>query len=405
MSTADLLSSLGLPADFDPANQLLNYTSIAGDSQTSFAEIDSYVHTLLKNAFIFAARIGAGGLTMIAIWLTSSNRKTPVFILNQLSLLFLVIHSGLYLSYLLGDYASVAFNFTGFADLLISQKALNIYAAASIIQVCLVATIESSMVFQVRTIFNHPDGRYIGYTLTALSFLIGLATTGVYFYDVVKSIIVIFNDKNDVYEFNAHTILFASSVNFMSVILVTKLIMAIRSRRYLGLKQFDSFHILLIMSTQTMIIPSVLTILSYALPSLQRVAIPATSVLLVTLSLPLSSMWASSANNAPTPTSSGYHVYTPSTIKGSIYLSEHGTTLKGDVESTKSQHFRKHPYDIYSHGASINERDGEFDDKELFTPSTAAEEEAKKYWFADDQEIDDEFISKTTHQINGGPRQ
>lgn len=395
--------SLDLPADFNPAYQLLNFTSVEGPISTTFADMDSYVHTILRDAMIFGARIGAGGLAMIALWLTSNNRKTPVFILNQLSLLFLVLHSGLYLNYLLGGYSSLAYIFTGFSEFLIKQQALNVYAVTNVLQVLLTASIEASMVFQVRTIFNHPDGKMVGYPLIGLSLLVALATTGLYFYNCIKSIIDLFNNHHSVYAFNAQTILFASSVNFMSLVLVSKLVMAIRSRRYLGLKQFDSFHILLIMSTQTMIIPSILTILSYALPSFKAVSLPAVSVLLVTLSLPLSSMWAASANNAPTPTSSGYHVYTPSTIKGSIYQSERGTTLKGDGESSKSHRFRKYPYEIYS--PSVNEREGEdFEDKELFTPSTAAEEEAKRYWFADDHEGDDEFIAKTTHQINNSSR-
>jgi len=392
---------MDLSSDFNPSYQILNFTSIQGPAEFTFADIESYHEKMMKNAMIFAARVGAAGIMMIALWLTSSNRRTPVFILNQFSLLFLVLHSGLYLNYLLGGYASITYTFTGFSNL-INQKDLNVYAVTNVLQVLLTASIETSMAFQVRTIFNHPDGKMIGYPLIALSTLTALATTGLYFYNAVASIMELFKNHHSVYQYNVQSILFASSVNFMSLILMAKLIMAIRSRRYLGLKQFGSFHILLIMSTQTMVIPSILTILSYSLESFKNVAIPAVSVLLVTLSLPLSSMWAASANNAPTPTSSGYHVYTPSTIKGSLYHSERGTTLKEDVESTKSEHFRRYPYDIYAH-TSANERDeiSDYEEKDLFTPSTAAEEEAKKYWFADEQEAhENEFISKTTHQIN-----
>lgn len=400
------MSFLDLPADFDPRYQLLNYTSVEGPFSITFADIDDYYHNRVKNGIIFGTRIGAAGLAMIVLWLTSTNKKTPVFILNQLSLFFLVLHSGLYINFLLGGYSSITLTFTGFTDYLITQRDLNVYAVTNVFQLLLTATIEASMVFQVKTIFSHPEGKMIGYPLVGVSLLVALATIGLYFFNTVKSITELFGDHQSIYQFNIQTILFASSVNFMSLILVTKLVMAIRSRRYLGLKQFDSFHILLIMSTQTMIIPSVLTILSYALPSFQTVALPAVSVLLTTLSLPLSSMWAASANNSPTPTSSGYNIYTPSTIKGSIHHSEHGTTLKGDIESSKSRHFRRYPYDIYSHGSSINERGGEdFEEKDLFTPSTAAEEEAKRYWFAAEEETgDDEFIAKTTHQINGGSR-
>ncbi len=62
--------------------------------------------------------------------------------------------------------------------------------------------------------------------------------------------------------YNAAIICLASSINFMTLLLIYKLAHAIKSRRFLGLKQFDSFHILLIMSSQSLIIPSILYILA-----------------------------------------------------------------------------------------------------------------------------------------------
>ncbi|CCH43013.1 putative membrane protein [Wickerhamomyces ciferrii] len=406
-------SPIELPADFDPALQLLNYTSAYGDTQVTFADIDHYFHILMKNGFIFSTRIGAGGLAMIVLFLTSSNRKTPVFILNQLSLLFMVIHSGLYLAYLLGGYTSVTFYFTAIQEGIITDNTLNVSAAANIFQALLILTIEASMVFQIRTIFNHPNGKNVGWSVTGISFLTALATVGITFYNSISLIVKMFKGESTEDNSKAHDaqiILFACSINFMSLILVTKLIMAIRSRRYLGLKQFDSFHILLIMSSQTMIIPSILTIFSYALNAFKIVALPASAVMLVALSLPLSSMWAASANNAPTPTSSGYHVYTPSTIKGSSFFnSDQGTaTLKEDAESYRFNRYRKNQFADDAHSTSsipnnVAIKEDDFDDKDLFTPSTAAEEEAKRYWFANDQvetDSEDEYVSRTTHKIN-----
>jgi pheromone alpha factor receptor len=379
----DELGQFDLPEDFNALTQLLNYTTVAGPVETSFEEIDSYVHIIIKNAIIFGVRIGAAAIAAIILLLVSKNRKTPVFILNQICLILVIIQSSLYICYLFGSFASVGFSFTGFPEL-IFQHDLNIYAATNFFQLFLIIAIEVSMIFQVRTIFQGPDTKWLGRSMVSLSFFVGLSVVGLTFYNTVQSVITTFDDPTQSYAsgaLNAQPILFASSINLMSAMLIYKLIRAVRSRRYMGLKQFDGFHILLIMSTQTLIIPSILLIISYAVNSLSKIAFLSIATLIVTLSLPLSSMWASSANNAPTPTSSGYHFYQPSG-KGSSYFSEPGTAAtRVDTPS------HRHGFDP---------------DKSLYTPSTAAEEEAKRYWMGADEDLeyDSGFVARTTHKIN-----
>lgn len=375
---------LGLSEDFDPKLQLLNYTSVAGDMYITFDDVDWYFHILIKNAIIHGVRLGACGIAMVILWIVSKNRKTPVFFLNQLCLLMAVINSGLYYGYLLGGYAAPSTQFTGFMHELVSQNDLNVYAGTTLFNFFTMICIEISMVFQVKTIFHGPDTKWLSRAVVGLSLIIALATIGLTLYNSVKAVIVTFDDPSAEYAskaLNVYPILFASSVNFMSVLLITKLIMAVRARRYLGLKQFDGFHILLIMSTQTLIIPSILLIVSYAVNALERISFVSICTALVALSLPLSSMWATSANDAKTPTSKGY-IYTPSG-RGTSYFSEPGTaTLRVDVPS-------KHEFDP---------------EKSLYTPSTAAEEEARKYWMADDEDgvdaDDGGVLGITTHQIN-----
>lgn len=379
-----------LPPSFNPAEQLLNYTSVLGPTQISFGEIDDYCNLLINQAAIFAARIGAAGLAMIAIWFSSKSKKTPVFILNQLSLFFLIFHSAFYIRYLLGAQATATYYFTGFPSL-VSQYSVNIYTATNIFQLLLTASIQCSIVFQVYTMFNHPDAKYLGRIVTVFAGLVALSVVGLDFYNVVMSIKTIFGDKSDYFasrSVNAEIILFASSINFMSFILVVKLVWAIRARRYLGLKQFDSFHILLIMSFQSMLIPSILTILSYALTSLNHIPLNAVSVMLVALSLPLSSMWASSSNNSPNPTSTGYHVYTPSSFSRTPY----SATLN-DYESATKATLNKYQRDQFS------------PEKEIATPTTISDDKKASHWFnseMDNQSLEDEeaFIAKTTLQLN-----
>lgn len=84
----------------------------------------------------------------------------------------------------------------------------------------------------------------------------------------------------------------------MTILLIGKLIIAIRTRRYLGLKQFDSFHILLIGFSQTLIIPSIILVVHYFYLSQNKDSLlQQISLLLIILMLPLSSLWAQTANN------------------------------------------------------------------------------------------------------------
>lgn len=84
----------------------------------------------------------------------------------------------------------------------------------------------------------------------------------------------------------------------MTILLIGKLIFAIRTRRYLGLKQFDSFHILLIGFSQTLIIPSIILVVHYFYLSQNKDSLlQQISLLLIILMLPLSSLWAQTANN------------------------------------------------------------------------------------------------------------
>ena len=83
----------------------------------------------------------------------------------------------------------------------------------------------------------------------------------------------------------------------MTILLIGKLIIAIRTRRYLGLKQFDSFHILLIGFSQTLIIPSIILVVHYFYLSQNKDSLlQQISLLLIILMLPLSS-YGSTANN------------------------------------------------------------------------------------------------------------
>ncbi|CAI1968361.1 hypothetical protein SEUBUCD646_0F00340 [Saccharomyces eubayanus] len=428
--TAPSLSDLFYDSTYNPGQSIIDYTSIYGNGTTvTFDELQALVNSTVTEAIMFGVRCGAAALTLIVMWMISRSKKTPIFIINQISLLLIVLHSALYFKYLLSNYSSVTYALTGFSQF-ISRGDVHVYGATNIIQVLLVASIEASLVFQVKVIFTGDNFKKIGLVLTSISSALGLATVVMYFVSAIKGMIATYQDVSATQDkyFNASTILLASSINFMSFVLVVKLILAIRSRRFLGLKQFDSFHILLVMSCQSLLVPSVIFILAYSLKPEQGTDVLTTvATLLAVLSLPLSSMWATAANNASKPTTITSD-FTTST--NGFYPGGSSSFQTESVNSDAKSSFRSRLYDLYprrkesisdKHSertfvdgtandieknqfyqlptptSSKNTTTGPFADtnhKEagservaVYTPNTAADEEARRFWTEDNDNL------------------
>lgn len=301
--------------NINPQNILLNYSLPFSDADdvfvVSFGVLDSYVASSFHYIVVYSVAIGACLTLSLALWASCQNRRTPIFVLNQLTMMMMVIESGLYLAFFIGPLSSLSFSFTG---ILIPHTygSYRVTVAANVFQTLLVTCIEVSMTYQIFIIFRSPEVKRLGLALTLVSSAAGLTIVGFYINSTVSSARMfqnVFNHSTSTkrvgnWVTDIPFILFSVSINLLSCMLASKLLLAIKTRRYLGLKQFDSFHILFIMSTQAMIIPSVLVLINYGVSDAKTNVLSAVSVLLVVLSLPFSSMWASAANNSPTPTSS-----------------------------------------------------------------------------------------------------
>lgn len=301
--------------NINPQKIPLNYTLPLGNADdvyvVTFGVLDDYVANSFHYIVVYSVGIGACLTLSLALWASCQNKRTPIFVLNQITMLMMVIVSALYLAFFMGPLSSLSFSFTG---ILIPHTygSYRVTVAANVFQTLLVACIEVSMSYQIFIIFRSPEVRRLGTALTIVSAAAGLTVVGFYINSTVSSARMfrdVFNHSTTTQRVGSWVtdmpfILFSVSINLMSCILACKLFFAIKTRRYLGLKQFDSFHILFIMSTQTMIIPSILVFINYGVSEAKTNVLSAVSVLLVVLSLPFSSMWASAANNNPTPTSS-----------------------------------------------------------------------------------------------------
>lgn len=301
--------------NINPQNIPLNYTLPFSDTEdvyvVTFGVLDGYVAGSFHYLVVYSVGIGACVTLSLSLWASCQNRCTPIFILNQLTMMLMMIVSGFNLAFFMGPLSSLSFSFTG---ILIPNTygSYRVTVAANVFQTLLVACIEVSMAYQIFIIFRSPEVKKLGLGLTIVAGIMGLTIVGFYINSTVytaRKFQEVFNhstatSRTGNWVTDVQFILFSVSVNLMSFVLASKLFFAIKTRRYLGLKQFDSFHILFIMSAQTMIIPSLLVIINYNVRDNKTNVLSAISVLLVVLSLPFSSMWASAANNSPSPTSS-----------------------------------------------------------------------------------------------------
>lgn len=294
----------------DPRFVELYYSVLGDDVAVTFEDLDVYMKDSITFGIVYGVALGAAIVLLVFHWMIIKSKRTPMFVLNQLSLVLLVIKSALYLTYLLGPLASLAFSFTG---MLIpdTYNSYRVTVASNVIHTLLIATIEASLCYQIFIVFHSPSDRKLGIVLTTLFSSISLTTVALYIYTTATTAIMyrqLFSESQNVaregtWANNIQFIFFATSINLITCILIMKLVLAIRTRRYLGLKKFDSFHILTLMSTQVMIVPSILVIVNYKSDKYSNTVLATISIIIIVLLLPFSAMWSASANNSPMPSS------------------------------------------------------------------------------------------------------
>ncbi|KAK7207540.1 fungal pheromone mating factor STE2 GPCR-domain-containing protein [Myxozyma melibiosi] len=281
-----------------PANQTL-MVLVADGSYTpvAVADLDSWRRYYITACTVFGVHIGACSAVAIvlAILTKPSRRQTPVFIFNEICLFLVSLRAGLWISYALGPLSDFAYTFAAYEGV-VSHRDLVVSAVTAAMQVLITLGIELSLIFQVRVIFD--TNRVLQQRVTMVCALLLVTTVAFWILAVVRNIQAIFAAGpyyQSEWTWIVAKVLYAFSITFYSAIFSYKLYRAIRQRRILGIKEFSPLQVILIMTTQIMIIPLVLTIIQMA----TDLGPPMSSLgtLFVVLSLPLSTLWASATND------------------------------------------------------------------------------------------------------------
>lgn len=255
----------------------------------------------LRSAILFGVRVGAAILTLIAMHLVSKKSRTKLlFLANQMSIIMLIVHAALYFRFLLGPFASILMMTTFLMDPKRDDtNDINVSVATNVFVLLMILSVQLSLAVQTRSVFHAwlKSRIYITVALILLSLIVFTFWTT---HTIVSCYAL--THKTNVLEHMGWTRLasdvsFATSISIASLVLLAKLVTAIRVRKTLGKKPLGYTKVLVIMSTQSLVVPSIMIIVNYALPEKDSWIFSGVAYLIVVLSLPLSSIWATTVND------------------------------------------------------------------------------------------------------------
>ncbi|TPR06841.1 Mis12-Mtw1 family protein [Aspergillus niger] len=280
-------------ASTDPFAQ--NVTFHTGDGtpfEVNVQEIDTFLQYCIQICTNYGAQLGASIVLFVILLLLTrpEKRSSSVFILNCAALLSNVGRLFCQILYFTTDFVRVYAYFSGdFSRVPTSAYANSVIAV--VFYTILVICIEASLVLQVQVICANL-GRVYRQVLLSLSIVVALIPVGFRMAMMVENAIAIMAAESSIpliWLQSAENITATISICFFCAVFVAKLGFAIRQRRRLGVRDFGPMKVIFIMGCQTLVIPATFSIIHYI------AAVPALSsnvATLVTISLPLSSIWA-----------------------------------------------------------------------------------------------------------------
>lgn len=290
--------------DFDVNSLLVSIASPELDlmlGQMSLQRLEQDYQNTVRTAILFGVRVGAAILTLIAMHLVSKKSRTKLlFLANQTSIIMLIVHAALYFRYLLGPFSSILFYTTN----LIGPESdennnVNVSVATNVFVLLMILSVQVSLAIQTRSVFHAwlKSRIYITIALILLSLVVFTFWTT---HTIVTSYALAHKQKvwpKMGWTRLASDISFATSISIASLVLLAKLVASIRVRKTLGKKPLGYTKVLMIMSTQSLVVPAIMIIVNYALPKEDSWIFSGVAYLIVVLSLPLSSIWATTVND------------------------------------------------------------------------------------------------------------
>lgn len=257
MSSVD--NSIASSPAFDPFTQVFTLFLPDGTPfNISVPDLDTYILYNVDICINYSAQLGASFVLLIILVLLtkSEKRRSPVFILNSMSLALNTIRNVLQCLYFTGPFSEAyAYFAQDYSRVPSSSYAISI--TGSVLTLLLLACLEVSLVLQTQVVCTTVRDFY-RHGIFGLSLIVALLAIGFRFALVVENAkyIVAAEDFSSFAWLGSATNITASiSICFFCIVFVTKLGHALNERRKLGLQQFGPMQIIFIMGCQTLIIP------------------------------------------------------------------------------------------------------------------------------------------------------
>ncbi|MCJ1344671.1 hypothetical protein MMC31_002874 [Peltigera leucophlebia] len=282
--------------DFNPFTQ--SFTLLEADGATNFnvsiSTLDSIYQYSVRICINYSVQLGASLALLLVLLLLAQpeKRRSPIFLINLVSLALNVIRLLLQCLFFTGNFTeSYAFLAGDYSRVTNADYANQIVSA--IMNVLLLISVEISLCLQVRALCSSmilPLYRRIIFGLSAIIVFLALGFRLALCVENVRYILTVSPTLTNInWLQSASNITTTISICWFCVIFVGMLGIAIYRRQQMGLKKFGPVHVIFIMGCQTLIIPAIFSIIQY------YTSIPAMSsnvLTLVTVFLPLSSLWA-----------------------------------------------------------------------------------------------------------------
>lgn len=282
-----------MPPNFDPYLQNITfYTPDGRTVNTTMYYLDLFCQYDIRLCINYGTQLGASLVLFVLLLLLthSDKRGSAVFILNGVALMFNILRLLFQVIHFTTGFEKIYPFFSGDYSA-VPRSAYGISVVSVIFQTLLVICIMTSLVIQVHVVCATLRRRYRR-PLLGLSILMAIVPIGFRVGWMVENCIAIVNVAymNDIWWLESATnIVITISICFFCAIFVTKLGYAIRQRRRLGVRDFGPMKVIFVCGCQTMTVPALFAILQYfaSTPELSSNVLT-----LVTISLPLSSIWA-----------------------------------------------------------------------------------------------------------------
>ncbi|GES61262.1 mating-type alpha-pheromone receptor PreB [Aspergillus terreus] len=278
---------------FDPFSQTITLRGPAENEITIPIEmVDFFYQYCIRICINYGAQLGASIVLFIILLLLTrpEKRRSSVFVLNITALLLNVSRLICQLIYFTSEFVRLyAYFGNDFSRVPPSAYADSILGV--VLVTLLIVCIEASLVLQAQVVCANLRRGYRR-TLLAVSVVMALVPIIFRFVYMVQNCWHIMHAAETIrlnWLESATNVVITISICFFSAVFITKLGFAMHLRKRLGMTDFGPMKVIFVMGCQTMAIPAIFSILQYIV----NVPELASNIFsLVTISLPLSSIWA-----------------------------------------------------------------------------------------------------------------